>query len=230
MKQRNRPRQLAFSLAELLVVIGIIAVLVSVLIPVVSGVRRKAREADTRSLISQLQSAIEKYHQDHRAYPGPIPNNLIWNANANAGSFGATFTVPTPPPPGFDMTVGNLYTQITGAENLLLGLNGGLRATAAAGGGIDLIYDPTLVGRGPQSLNPLSPKRMEPYIAGAQLSWRETTNGKTGNIRMPRGPPTTHSFLKSSTAIPTRRCRSFTFAASWACRRSPPQSPRLTTA
>lgn len=67
----------AFTLVELLVVIGIIVILIGILIPVVGAVRKASYGAKTQQIISQLSTAIEAYYQDNRAYPGPVPNGAI---------------------------------------------------------------------------------------------------------------------------------------------------------
>jgi type II secretory pathway pseudopilin PulG len=177
----------AFSLAELLVVIGIIVVLVGILIPTVSRVRLSAQEADTRALIAALDGAIQRYYQDFRGYPGPIPDRLIRNAQASDNSFAAGQSVVGRVPTGidgFETNLGDFVTKVTGAENLVLGLLGGLRwESYGAGGGGDLIYDPSTVGQGPLSLNTANPKRTSAYLDTKDLSWRVENGRKTGRFR-----------------------------------------------
>jgi prepilin-type N-terminal cleavage/methylation domain-containing protein len=61
----------AFSLIELLVVVVIIAVLAALLIPGIAIVREKARLADTRLFVQQVQAAAELYRGEdpQRRYP-----------------------------------------------------------------------------------------------------------------------------------------------------------------
>ena len=98
-----------FTLVELLVVIGIIAVLVGILIPVVAHVRQTAYAASTSSQLIVIQQAIENYKQTFDAYPGPLANSQLLPAN-NAPRYGGPFT---------------------GSENLVLGLLGGLKPGVA---------------------------------------------------------------------------------------------------
>jgi type II secretory pathway pseudopilin PulG len=181
---QHAARNSAFTLVELLVVIGIIVLLVGILIPVVGRVKTGAQEAATRSQIAGLQGAIDRYYNDFKAYPGPIPNVLIRNDLADASDFGGpggSFVVNTSDP-GFDETQGNLYTKITGAENLVLGLLGGLKlGSGSAAGALQLVFDPAEVGKGPASLNPSSPKRFSAYVESRDLSYRNLAgNKKTG--------------------------------------------------
>jgi prepilin-type N-terminal cleavage/methylation domain-containing protein len=182
----------AFTLVELMVVIGIIAVLISVLIPVIASVRIRAYDADTKNWVQQIAGAIERYQQDYRAYPGPIPDSLITNPSADGsdfggpgGSFGVQLSTGVT---GFDTNAGNLLTNLTGSENLVLGLLGGLRATGTAGA-LNLVYDPAIVGLGPMSLNAANPKRGTAYLdVTKDLSWRQGNNGKTGAFADGTGP------------------------------------------
>lgn len=63
------PRRAAFTIIELLTVIGIIAILVAILIPTVGKVRQSANDNRTRALFSQVITAIESYRQEYGYYP-----------------------------------------------------------------------------------------------------------------------------------------------------------------
>lgn len=189
----------AFSLVELLVVIFIIGVLLSILVPVVNKVRRSAQSAATQALIAKLQGAIEKYYQDYGAYPGPLLDigstggvyvggrysDLPRIATAPAGydlPSGATQAVPTQAQATDETTTYAPYQSITGTHNLVLGLLGGLYYDASATLPAQRVkYDPSLVGKGPTSLNPADIRTSAPYLDGdTSLSWRVGPAGKTG--------------------------------------------------
>ena len=92
--RRCRTFQLAFTLVELLVVIGIIALLISILLPSLAGVRRKAMDIKCAATLRQLVAASTMYLNDRKAYPeavtldafaGPVPlgiNDRLLNQHA----------------------------------------------------------------------------------------------------------------------------------------------------
>ena len=88
MRRADRPPHCnhAFTLVELLVVIGIIALLVGILLPTLSSAQRSARDVKCQSNIRQLCMSLVNYAQD---YKGKFPPNV------NAGGFGGNPAQPT---------------------------------------------------------------------------------------------------------------------------------------
>jgi type II secretory pathway pseudopilin PulG len=68
---RGSSRRAAFTLVELLVVIGIIVLLIGILLPVVSAVRRSAEKNATRLDLQTIGLALESYRKDFGDYPRP---------------------------------------------------------------------------------------------------------------------------------------------------------------
>ncbi len=76
------PKSTAFTLIELLVVIAVIGILAGVLLMVVnpSEQLKKARDAQRKHDLSQIQKALEVYYNDNGKYPnsGDIPWGQTW--------------------------------------------------------------------------------------------------------------------------------------------------------
>jgi prepilin-type N-terminal cleavage/methylation domain-containing protein len=64
-----RRRRGGFTLVELLVVIGIMAVLMALLAPMIMQAWRSANRTRMASDLQAIATALEAYHQDHGAYP-----------------------------------------------------------------------------------------------------------------------------------------------------------------
>lgn len=142
----------AFTLLELLVVIGIMLILISLLFPVIHSLRLSSYAASTSAQISQLRSAIENYANDWHAYPGPLSNPQIISGITFAGVVG---------------NGANAAGNITMTENLTLGLLGGLTPTGTNG---SIVYTSAALGRGPVSLLVTNPTNYHSYLADSGTS------------------------------------------------------------
>lgn len=140
-------RRSAFTLVELLVAIGIIIVLVSILVPVVTRVRLASQNAATQALVQKISGAVQAYYNDFQAYPGAIPNIAFANNSAGSGTY-------------FSSSPGANYTQ---SEDLVLALLGGSSASAPPPP-IKISYNQNYIGRGPVTYNHLNPEQKKPYL------------------------------------------------------------------
>lgn len=66
------PSEKAFTLVELLVVIGIIALLISILLPTLGRTREMARRIVCSSNLRQIAMATFMYEQNYKTMPGPV--------------------------------------------------------------------------------------------------------------------------------------------------------------
>lgn len=69
--------QRGFTLIELLIVIAIIGILSTLLMTNFIGIRQRARDAQRKSDIRQIQSALELYRADNGSYPSPGGTNTL---------------------------------------------------------------------------------------------------------------------------------------------------------
>lgn len=76
----------SFTLIELLVVIAIIGGLSALLVPNYMGARERARDAQRKSDLKQIQKALEMYKQDQNppSYPNSLPPfDVCWSSEPN---------------------------------------------------------------------------------------------------------------------------------------------------
>ena len=88
--KRGRGTRVGFTLVELLVVIGIIALLIALLLPALSGARKQAVRTACSAKLQQIMIAAQTHRNDHRDYyplagvlPGAQPQDGLEDAEAS---------------------------------------------------------------------------------------------------------------------------------------------------
>ena len=69
----------AFTLVELMIVIAIIGVLVGMLTPMISGAYKKALATNSKTFMSNMASALERYRDDNGDYPSFLTSSARVN-------------------------------------------------------------------------------------------------------------------------------------------------------
>lgn len=111
----------AFTLIELLVVISIIGVLSTLILANFNATRERARDANRKSDLRQIQSALRLYYNDVGQYPGDNAGNTTIYGCGAAGTdictWGAAWTTSTAtymqPLPRDPKSVDYRYDQLT---------------------------------------------------------------------------------------------------------------------
>lgn len=106
-----RRQQRAFTLVELLVAVGILAVLASILLPAVNHVREQARQATCASNMRQLCFAASEYAA---ANDGWLPLPCLVGETFNAATLPVTFS--SPGVGVLDLNTGSLVPYLSGSE------------------------------------------------------------------------------------------------------------------
>lgn len=95
--KKNSLSSQGFTLIELLVVIAIIGILSTLLMANFVGIRQRARDAQRKADIRQMQSALELYRSDNGSYPAA---NVVNSSDTTLGSS------PCPTPSAFKSSDG----------------------------------------------------------------------------------------------------------------------------
>ena len=97
-----------FTLIELMAVIAIIMVLIGLLMPAISGIRKYSKKRQVKAEIIAIQTAITGYHADYNKWPVPESHQTEPDKAYGVGTLGnkEVFDVLTD-------QLGNLYIQLS---------------------------------------------------------------------------------------------------------------------
>src|SRR5438876_9819703 len=114
----------AFTLIELIVVVGVIIILTGLVLSTIRYVRKKGARARAETEIAAMSAACESYKADNGIYPRDTTNNTTDNLAALTDPNYAGKTPPDPLPTSYDPTVTAysfasfyLYGQLSGNTN-----------------------------------------------------------------------------------------------------------------
>lgn len=110
-----------FTLIELLVVVSIISILSAFLMANFIGVRQRGRDAQRKSDLRQIQSALELYRADNGKYPGFGQNNIYgWTYASSLNGLEPNYMqeIPSDPTtgdtcPGYLLSVDSNFSKYT---------------------------------------------------------------------------------------------------------------------
>ena len=113
-----------FTLVELLIMVGIIGILATLLMANFIGVRQRARDAQRKSDIRQIQSALELYRSDIGSYPALLySTNCPTSSSLTGGNPVNTYMqkIPCDPSGSSYYNSGNYYYTSSGGTTYTLG-------------------------------------------------------------------------------------------------------------
>ncbi|HYM65198.1 MAG TPA: type II secretion system protein [Candidatus Sulfotelmatobacter sp.] len=122
-KLLSNPKK-GFTLVELLIVVGIIGILATLLMANFIGVRQRARDAQRKSDLRQIQSALELERSDLGSYPAASGTAIGTCGNAlSGGSPANTYMakIPCDPSGSSYYNSGNYFYTSSGGTTYTLG-------------------------------------------------------------------------------------------------------------
>jgi prepilin-type N-terminal cleavage/methylation domain-containing protein/prepilin-type processing-associated H-X9-DG protein len=199
----------AFTLVELLVVIGVIAVLIALLMPALSGARDAANRAKCLSNLRSILQAAHMHAQEHRGYMpiagSQVPTHLGVTATPEGlvdrerkkymyfdDASGMPFRpVPLPAALGYYMGLGHLLRGTIAERQLMeraMASDAMRRPFACPGQGPDAMDPGYVIGDGGGDIR--IPVYMSYVFNGSALArqihtWGETPAGRLSGIRRP---------------------------------------------
>jgi prepilin-type N-terminal cleavage/methylation domain-containing protein len=207
---RNRR---AFTLIEILVVIGIIVILAAVLLPMVTRSRRQAQDIRTAADMQSIGTALEAFKQDHGDYPRTEPGSMNTGfamlGRYLYGPLGDGAAPPAPPPtdpPTYDGAVEYLPGDVVlqGAATFVAmlpntGVPTSTKTTWAQCANLTDMLD------GPGIRMRVGGKKFGPYVAPEKMTMRGlafTDNNSRPILYFPGRPGKVSNYAKPAVVTP----------------------------
>ena len=159
----------AFTITELLVVVGIIVLLIGLLLPALGKVRQKARVTQTSSTLEEFAKACDAFNQQFGYYPGVVPEYILENDPKITATENAVLHLSGGAVRADELPIwinGDRYDSLSQVQSD----HGGevISFNAPDGSTFDVLIDARTVGEGPF----VQGKRYAPFYApkGSELS------------------------------------------------------------
>ena len=164
-----RPFLRAFTITELLVVVGIIILLIGLLLPALGRVRQKARVTQTSSTLEEFAKACDAFNQQFGYYPGVVPEYILENDPKITATENAILHMTGGAVRADELPIwinGDPYNNLSDIASQIGGEV--ITFTAPDGSGFDVLIDARNVGEGPF----VEGKRYAPFYApkGSELA------------------------------------------------------------
>ncbi len=173
MEQVGKRSKKGFTVAELLIVVGIIAVLVGIAIPIYRHKAEKAREAyDIYTMRQAASAAIDLYYMGIHDEPTATNAGLCWNSTGGADQVNA-YGIYNPATGGFIQKSSRTYSGNPYGKGT--GVNGGTKYTM---GNINGAYDANLDYTNAVVLVSIFPRGNNRHV---DVYWKNVKDGKGGN-------------------------------------------------
>lgn len=170
-KPTRQPRRStrAFTITELLVVVGIIVLLIGLLLPALGKVRQKARITQTSSTLEEFAKACDAFNQQFGYYPGIVPEYILENDPKITAAENAILHLSGGAVRGDELPIWVNGTQYTALSDIEAALGGEIVSfNAPDGSSFEVLIDAQTVGEGPF----VQGKRYPPFYApkGSELA------------------------------------------------------------
>ncbi|MFO0828600.1 MAG: prepilin-type N-terminal cleavage/methylation domain-containing protein [Phycisphaerales bacterium] len=163
-------RRRAFTLTELLVAIGIIALLIAILLPALAKALGKAKATQTASTMQEFAKGCDAYFQEFGRYPGLVPEQILASDPKISGTENALLAL-----------MGGAVDQDDPSYNSFTSSDGWVTIDFGSGtNSFEIKVNPLKVGEGPRVAGKQYPPFFAPKATEVAPAKHSTTVGGPG--------------------------------------------------